>query len=292
MNARKSTLAVSVGLLGVTVLACALPTNVITPPTNTPGIVFPTARPADTQTPVPSETVVPSTTPTITLTPSPAPTSTSTPNPRLAVNAIFLSTPPTIDGPWDDWTTTQLPIPYVVFGAANWSGSDDLRGSYRVGWDSKYLYLAVKVIDDLYVQNAQGANLYKGDSIEVIIGDNPNGASPSVGMTATDFQVGISPGRPKVGENMEAYLFLPSTKAGNLPKVLVGAEPMSNGYRLETAIPWSTFAVTPAKGLVLGFVLSVSDNDNPDKDVQQSLFSTAPKRVLNDPTTWGLLTLK
>lgn len=280
------------GLLAAATLACALPTTAVTQPTSTPGIVFPTAPPKVSPTVAPSETARPSPTPTITMTPTPAPTKTSTPNPRVAVNASFLSTAPSIDGPWDDWTTAQLPIPFVVFGAANWTGVDDLRGSYRVGWDAKYLYLAVKVIDDAYVQNAQGANLYKGDSVEVMLANDPNGASTAVGLTSTDFQLGISPGRPKVGENMEAYLFLPSSKAGNLPKVLIGAESMSNGYRLEAAIPWSTVGVTPAKGLVLGFAVSVSDNDNPDKNVQQSMISTAPKRVLNDPTTWGFLTLK
>ncbi len=255
MNPRKSTLAVCFGLLGVAILACALPTNALSPATSTPGIVFPTAPPAASQTTIPSETAVPSETPTITLTPTTAPTSTSTPNPRVATNASFLSSPPTIDGPWDDWTTAQLPIPFVVFGAASWSGVDDLRGSYRLGWDSKYLYLAVKVIDDVYVQNAQGADLFKGDSIEVLLSTDPNADSSAAGLAATDYQIGISPGRPKVGENMEAYRFFPQAKAGSLTKVLIGTEPMSGGYRLEAAIPWSTFGVTPAKGLVLGFAV-------------------------------------
>lgn len=292
MNARTVRLRIVPGLLAAAGLACALPATSVTQPTSTPGSVFPTVPAEASPTVAASETVAPSPTPTITLTPTPAPTTTSTPNPRVATNATFLTTAPTIDGPWDEWTTVQLPIPFVVFGAANWTGVDDLRGSYRVGWDAKYLYLAVKVIDDEYVQNAQGANLYKGDSVEVLLGNDPNGASSAVGLTSTDFQVGISPGRPKVGENMEAYLFLPSAKAGDLSKVLIGAEPMSNGYRLEAAIPWSTIGVTPAKGLLLGFAVSVSDNDNPDKDVQQSMISTAPKRALDNPTTWGLLTLK
>jgi len=44
-----------------------------------------------------------------------------------------------------------------------------LQGSYRLGWDEDYLYVAVKVLDDQYVQNASGQDIYKGDSIELLI---------------------------------------------------------------------------------------------------------------------------
>jgi hypothetical protein len=110
-------------------------------------------------------------------------------------------------------------------------------------------------------------------------------------MTANDFQIGISPGRPDVGEHLERTSGIPR-KAGGLDKVDIGAVTMSGGYRIEAAIPWSTFGITPARGLVLGFAISVSDNDNRDKNVQQTMISIAPQRQLDDPTTWGLLTLK
>jgi hypothetical protein len=246
-----------------------------------------TAVPTATPTSLP-----PSPTSTITLTPTLLPTGTNTPLPRLSSAASSLSKAPRIDGPWDEWTTTQYPIKNVVFGRANWTGSQDLQASYRVGWDSHYLYLAVKVFDDVYAQNATGANLYKGDSIEVFLSTNPDADSPSLGLTATDYQIGISPGRPGIGHNMEAYLWYPQTKAGSLSNVAIGAVPMTGGYRIEFTIPWSVFGITPAKGQVFGFAVSVSDNDNPSQNVQQTIISNAPKRALTDPTTWGLLTLK
>jgi Carbohydrate family 9 binding domain-like len=250
------------------------PTNTAIPPTNTP-------LPTNTPFPSPTSTSLP-----------PTPTFTSTANPRVSSDASSLSTPPTIDGSWNEWTTTQYPIKNVVFGEANWSGSSDLQASYRVGWDSHYLYLAVKVIDDIYVQNATGASLYKGDSIEVLLSTSPNADSSTLGLTATDYQIGISPGKPSIDQNMEAYLWYPQSKAGSLSNVAIGAVPMTNGYRIEFAIPWSVFGITPVKGQVLGFGVSVSDNDNKTQDVQQTLISSAPHRVLTDPTTWGLLTLK
>jgi hypothetical protein len=257
-----------------------LPTNTALPPTSTP---------LPSNTPLPTDTPVPTATPT---NPPPSPTSTSTQIPRVSSEAASLSTPPSIDGPWDEWTTTQYPIKNVVYGSSNWSGPSDLQASYRVGWDSKYLYIAVKVFDDVYVQNATGANLYKGDSIEVLLSTNPNADSSTLGLTAYDYQIGISPGRPGIGENMEAYLWYPQTKAGSLSNVAIGAVPMAGGYRIEAAIPWSVFGISPVKGQELGFAVSVSDNDNKTQDVQQTLISSAPHRDLFDPTTWGLLTLK
>jgi hypothetical protein len=272
--------------------AAAQGTPIILPSPTGPVVLEPTntALPP-TSTPLPTDTAIPTTTSTPTIAP-PTPTKTSTPITRVSSEAAFLSTPPTIDGSWGEWTTTQYPIKNVVFGAANWSGSSDLQASYRVGWDSKYLYLAVKVIDDVYVQNASGANLYKGDSIELLLSTNPNADSSSLGLTAADYQIGISPGNPSIGENMEAYLWYPQSKAGSLSNVAIGAVPMTDGYRIEFAIPWSVFGISPVKGQVLGFAVSVSDNDNQAKDVQQTLISSVPHRDLTDPTTWGLLTLK
>jgi hypothetical protein len=256
---------------------------IVIEPSNTP--LPPTSTPQPTNTPLPTATPTPTN-------PPPSPTFTSTSISRVSSNASFLSTPPSIDGPWDEWTTTQYPIKNVVYGTANWSGPSDLQASYRVGWDSYYLYLAVKVIDDKYVQNASGANLYKGDSIEVLLSTNPSADSSLLGLTAVDYQIGISPGRPGIGQNMEAYLWYPQAKAGSLNNVAIGAVPMTDGYRIEFAIPWSVFGITPIKGQVFGFAVSVSDNDNKSQDIQQTLISSAPDRMLTDPTTWGLLTLK
>ncbi len=301
-------------LLGVTLAGCNLP-SYLTP---TP-FIFPSptaTQPAASNTPVAipstetsvpivtataSETAIPSITPT-SVPPSPTsttaptktphPTSTKTPLPGVSAAATFLSSAPKIDGPWDEWNTTQYPLKNVVFGKANWTGSSDLQASYRVGWDNKYLYLAVKVFDDNYVQNATGAGLYKGDSIELLFSTDRSADSSGQGLLATDYQIGISPGNPSVGKNMEAYLWYPKAKAGGLTKVKIGAISMTGGYRIEFAIPWSGFSVTPAKGQVFGFAVSVSDNDNSSKNVQETLISSAPNRILTDPTTWGILTLK
>jgi hypothetical protein len=51
------------------------------------------------------------------------------------------------------------------------------------------------------------------------------------------------------------------------------------------------FDVKPFNGQHFGFAFSISDNDNPNQNIQESMVSYVPIRTLNDPTTWGDLTL-
>ncbi len=286
-----------IALFATDTATSVFPTSASLPPTS----AQPSATPLPSNTPFPSETPLPTSTatplpPTQTFTPvytnTPQFTSTATPLPRATAIAYFVSKPPVIDGPWDEWTSKQYPITNVVFGLANWSGKADLQASYRVEYDNKYLYVAVKVFDDVYAQHAQGQYIYLGDSIEILVSTNPDADSASLGLIASDYQVGISPGRPDIGVNMEAFRWFPASKAGSLTDVAIGAVPMTGGYRIEFAIPWSDLDMTPSTGKVIGFAVSVSDNDKQNENVQQTLISNAPHRSLTNPTTWGLLTLK
>jgi hypothetical protein len=62
-------------------------------------------------------------------------------------------------------------------------------------------------------------------------------------------------------------------------------------YRIEARIPWSVFGINPSNGMKLGLAVSVSDNDDTTKNVQQTMASSAPNRSLVDPTTWGEIVL-
>lgn len=300
-------------LLGMVFLSCNLPTQEVIFPTGTPIAVLPTETTVFVLTQPPTQTLPPALTatassipptaiptltatsvplPTHTLTPTFLPTVTQTPQTRQSSAAAYLSSAPRMDGPWDDWNTTQYPLKYVVFRAANWSGESDLQASYRVGWDSSYLYLAVKVFDDVYAQNESGANMYLGDSLELLLSTTPYADSAASGLTSHSYQIGISPGKGDLGEDTEAYLWFPKAKEGKLTNVPIGVEPMRGGYRIEFAVPWSVFGVSPARGDVYGFAISVSDNDKTNENVQQTMISSSRTRLLVDPSTWGLLVLK
>ena len=300
-------------LMGLPLVGCSLPitgtptpfvfptpnltmTAIFSQPVSLPPTVTPAAGQSPTGEPVVIPTQVPQN-PTVTpppqviFTPVPSATSTSSGTSQPAVSAAYFSTPPTINGIWSDWNTPQLPIGHIVFGASKWKGASDLSAAYRIGWDNTNLYIAVKVNDNVYSQLSSGATLYKGDSLEILFNTDPASASSTQGLVESDYQLGISPGNPTPGNNPQAYLWFPADKAGSQSSVRIAAVAMTGGYRVEAAIPWSIFGVTPASGQQYGFAISVSDDDQPNTAVQEKMISTAANRKLVDPTTWGLLTL-
>jgi hypothetical protein len=74
-------------------------------------------------------------------------------------------------------------------------------------------------------------------------------------------------------------------------EVLVESRLVFNGYILEAAIPWKTIGVAPDPGGALGIAASISDNDDPETNVQQCMISSAPDRDFRYPQSWGTLFL-
>lgn len=267
-----------------------------------------TTKPSSTATQTPTPTITRTSTATniagatSTSTPTPTVTNTSTITPtgtqvqtnRLITTANYFTTPPVLDGIWDEWAdrSTEYPAAALVYGGANWSGAADLQASYRAAWDANYLYLAVKVHDNIYAQNATGANLYLGDSLEVLFDSNLLGDLNDHALGEDDFQLGISPGFGSVEGAREAYLWFPRSRMSAQSGVIIAAVRQDGITRVEAAIPWNVFGVVPAAGQRYGFAVSASDNDDTAQNLQQSMVSSVPTRVLVDPTTWGELQLK
>ena len=257
------------------------------PPTTAPT----TAPTAGLQTEVP--TIEPSLVPTATNTSIPP-----TPEVRQRGGALmkagYLADAPVMDGTYAEWVdkTNKYAIPHIVWQKTNWKDVADLEGVFAVAWDEDYLYVSVKVTDDVFVQNKSGEMLYLGDSIEILIDANLDGDFFTTSLSADDYQFGISPGNPDKGIDEEVYLWYPTSKKGSKAKVLVSSQfETSPIYRVEVGIPWSMLEITPAKGLHIGFAVSVSDNDKTGENLQQTMISTTATRDFLDPTTWGELVL-
>jgi hypothetical protein len=211
--------------------------------------------------------------------------------PKFSMTGIFFSDPPKIDGRLGDWNQDRYLIETVVFGKESHSGPQDLSGRAMIGWDKTNLYLGIRVIDDKYVQNAKGENLFKGDSLDILLDADVPSDFYLGRLNGDDFQIGISPGSPNPNDDPEAYLWFPKSSEGGRGEVKIASRTREDGYVVEVAMPWSVFSVSPSKGQHFGFAFSISDNDNPNQNVQQSMVSFVPIRTLSDPTTWGDLTL-
>jgi len=157
--------------------SCVLPGA--TPPTP---FIFPTPNETLTAVFAPTETPVvlvgtitptpPSTTAPTVITPAAfVPTATfsslSTRPNGTALEAAWLNTLPTIDGDLGDWSSLPYSGDKVVYGASRWTGVEDDSAKFGLGWDATHLYLAVQVTDDKYVQLATGADIWKGDEVEL-----------------------------------------------------------------------------------------------------------------------------
>jgi hypothetical protein len=268
-------------------------------PANTPTLDLPTETststlipydPNATPTPPPTipsgyHTAVPRVNPSKTPT-GPAPTA------RSSASAFAIQFTPSIDGDWSEWPNAETAAGYVVFGGSNWVNANDLNASYKTAYDGNYLYIAVKVIDDIYAQNSTGYKIYLGDSLEILVDANLDGDYYSKGLSTDDFQLGISPGKGSLSGAKEAYLWYPVNLRGARPQVVSASQVISGGYLVEAAIPWSTFSISPVSGQHLGFAVSVSDNDNPSQEIQESMVSSVSTRRFLNPTTWGDLTLQ
>ncbi len=264
------------------------------PPTATPGlpvasspaVPVPTATAPPAASPSPAPPTAAPVPPSPTAPPQPTPLP-SRPGPVVSAPLLWVA-PARIDGNLDDWrTTTTYPIANVVYGAANYSGASDLSGTFRIGWDYRALYVAVQVVDDHLVQNEHGAAIYKGDDVEIQLDTNLYGDFYINAVNGDDYQIGLSPGSPP-GTSPEAYLWYPPGKARALPEVDVGVKLTTDGYVLEAAIPWTIIGFKPYPGLKMGFAISISDDDDPTRAVQQTMLSNDPYRTLL-PTSWGTL---
>jgi len=269
----------------------------------------PTAKVQSTKAPSASE--VPPATPESSATPKPTlppPTSTTTaapsitPSPTIShagpgmrsgtsIAAEYLTDPPNINGDFSDWDSRIYQASSVVYGAANRSNDADLSSTVMVGWTENYLYIGARVKDKIYVQNATGEDIFKGDSVEILLDTNVSGDYYYNQLSLDDYQLGVSPGNPRKNKNPEAYLWYPNNIAGSRSQVLIGILGTSNGYHIELAIPWSVFGVSPYDGQHFGFAFSVSDNDTSGTTEQQSMISNVLTRVLASPMTWGDLSL-
>lgn len=312
----------AVGLVALVALACNIslastPTPIVFPtpdltmtavflPTLTsPPLVIPTATlpvavsPTQTSPPPATNTLAPSATATQPP-PTARPPNTATPTkslagsderPKFKVEAVYLESSPDIDASLEDWNLDKYIVDSVVYGGSRREGEADLSGRLMIGWDEKFLYLGVRVIDDKYVQNAHRADIYKGDSLEILLDTDVSSDYYQGSLSGDDFQLGISPGSPEPGDDDEAYLWFPSSLEGREEDVKIASRLKDDGYLVEVAIPWSVFDVDPEKNLHLGFCFSISDNDDKNENVQQSMVSNVPIRMLTDPTTWGDLKL-
>jgi cellulose/xylan binding protein with CBM9 domain len=166
----------------------------------------------------------------------------------------------------------------VIWGAGGWDSLEDMHATIHLAWRQEYLFIATQVVDDQLCQSQRGANIWKGDHVEVYIDAQPDLDPNRQTFGEGQFQILFSPGNfVRTGDSFsdcppEAYCFRPE---GLVPEgVLVAAQPTPTGWNLEAAIPWLLLGVTPSKGTFLGIEVALSDTDSSEAR-QESMMTTS-----------------
>ncbi len=113
-------------------------------------------------------------------------------------------------------------------------------------WDSKYLYIAADVTDDVW--KIESKNPFQNDSVEIFL--NPSNEKKA-GYTSEDKQLFSA------YVNDDTSKFYQNTRG----EVKSAYHRNDNGYTCEIAIPWSTIGRAPSDGLKIGIDLVFDDND-------------------------------
>jgi hypothetical protein len=171
---------------------------------------------------------------------------------------------------------------HVTFGRDKWTGDADLSGSVALGWRNEFLYVAVRVKDNVVVQPYAGENLWQGDHVILLL-DVPRQVGAK--QKGKVFQIGLSPGNLKPGAAATApEVYEWTTHAGAIQGARVGAIKTADGYQIEAAIPWGALGIQkPERGLRIGYDIMLSDADSQADPKQAKVMSllTSPWDLRN-----------
>jgi hypothetical protein len=147
---------------------------------------------------------------------------------------------------------------------------------FDTAWDSTNLYVAIKVMDSIVVNNGQPENLlWKDDTVEIFIDGNRN---KGINYDASDVQIFI-----RAKDNM-VYTVRNSQKI-TLDNLVTATRMIDGGYTVEMALPWRNIGVTPKSGTIIGIDVANDDCDTIDANADRSSALTWNNKAGNNYAT-------
>ncbi|HJP31607.1 MAG: sugar-binding protein [Candidatus Latescibacteria bacterium] len=226
----------------------------------------------------------------------------------------FVSTAPVIDGDLSEWKDTPFievtPQNGVFDGEAGETESpQDFSFHFAVASDEQYLYVAVRIVDDILVldTNPDPAELHTrawmDDAVEIFIDGDHNHAPHARDSLGIEFKTGgefsvvangavtsDQSGVPGRGNDPEAW-----TSAGSYgPKGAAYAAPWDSttgGFQIEARLNHRIMGEAVGPGSRIGFTISAHDDDDGgDRDVALYWKGISPS-AWKDESGWGDLIL-
>jgi hypothetical protein len=169
-----------------------------------------------------------------------------------------------------------------------WKGPQDLSGTVQFLWDDKYLYVGVKVVDDVLANSQTDGDLWAGDGLQFMVDPARESAE--------------KPGKYDLGaaitkKGPQAWCFLSAESRappGEAKEILVSGKRASadrGDMTYVVAIPWSRVApFKPGLGANLGMCVTINEDDGPGRaafmtwfgDVQSKRIDTVGDLILGE----------
>lgn len=194
---------------------------------------------------------------------------------KPAVTAKKARNPIIIDGSFGPFYGSS---PIIMDSAAflkegsGWSGPKDLSAKIYLMWDSEFLYMYSKVIDNFPLANSKTkGDIWNGDAIE---------------MTVPGYQIGFGTGD---GMTNKPSIWIWQKSRPSTGTIFVTKTMNPTGYVLEAKVPWKEIgAVAPKAGSNIAFDIAVDDADQTWERKQQFVWS-GDYLFYKDPDVWGTL---
>ncbi|MBW3623835.1 MAG: PIG-L family deacetylase [Armatimonadetes bacterium] len=214
-----------------------------------------------------------------------------------ATEVSRIAAAPKIDGDLDDWKAdSEIRIPSTNVVQGQFGGNSDGSASARLAYDDRFFYVGVRVKDETVVSNIAPDDIkahWRTDSVEITVDPQPRSEA-----TLTTFKAGIFPwdtaGKVRAARDADAN---PGPIEETAPGMRLASKRTTDGYMIETAIPWSAIGAKPESGKRLGFNLLLYDGDRKDARVGDGIgegrLAWSPRPgVWGRPEQWGEIRLK
>jgi hypothetical protein len=192
----------------------------------------------------------------------------------------WITTPIQIDGNLKEWGNIgKFPIQInkrsqVVVGTpftavahdpslvGDWKGEKDLSAKASLAYDSKNLYIGIRVYDDILmnpVSRKKPPLSYEGDCVELFL-DGRATEKQGKNYTQKVYQIFFVPGMEDFPAPIRHIL---QPREGRLVGMALNSTILEDGYSLEIRIPLSNFpAVNFKPGANVGFDIAIDDKDS------------------------------
>jgi hypothetical protein len=136
-----------------------------------------------------------------------------------------------------------------------WEGPADLSGTVWATWDDDHVFLAARLTDDTFAQDAIGGETWKGDGLQFAVARGLPGQSTDW----YEYGIALTPDGPQVYR----WIAPPGVPTGPVTGAALEVVRDDEGHvtSYELALPWSELAPVTADDRQLSLSLLVNDND-------------------------------